>query len=834
VAGRIKGITIEIGADVQPLNKALEGVNKKSRDIQKELRQVERLLKLDPGNTELVAQKQKLLADAVTNTKQKLETLKEAQKQVQEQYERGEIGEEQYRALQREIVKTEQDLKKYEQQLASVTDTTSKWEKKLEAAGDKLKKTGEKISGIGDGLSKYVTVPITGIAAASHMAWKEVDEALDTITTKTGATGEAAKGLEQAFKNVAKSVPNIDLQMAGDAIGEVNTQFGLTGKTLEEASKQALQFSIINGQDVSKTAIDARRAIEAYGLSTSDLGMVLDAVTQTAQDTGQATDALFDRVTKGAPQLKALNLDFAQAVAVMGSFEQAGVDSSKALSYLSRAQVGFAKEGKTLEQGLAEIVKKMRGASSETEALTIAAEVFGTKGATFMYDAIQRGALSLEDLENAAANAAGSVGTTFEATLDPVDKFSLALNAAKLIGGDLSATAQEALLPVIEKLVDILIVAADWFDGLSDGAKRTIVAVGGLAWALGPALMTLGRFVGAIGNLIPLISKLTALKRVWAVVQGILNAVMAANPIALIVIAIAALIAIIVLLIKNWDSVMSALKAGWEWLEGVFKKWWEGFSEFWIGLWNSICETVVTIWDTICTIFQAAIESIKEIIENLKEAVFEKFNAIKTTIIENILNALGWVEEKFRNFITFTTDTFNRVKEAIMTPIRAVVNFITTQFNNIVSFLDGVRNKIIGVFDRLKTGILGLWSNIFSGIKGFINQIIRALNGMISGMNKLKWNAPDWVPIIGGKKWGINIPLIPTLHKGTRYFLPPGGGREGLALLERGEQVIPRGRTIPQEVRHSGTIRVEGVNDAGQLTGVVDIVLERLLQEVRA
>lgn len=375
MAGRIKGITIEIGADVQPLNKALEGVNKKSRDIQKELRQVERLLKLDPGNTELVAQKQKLLADAVTNTKQKLETLKEAQKQVQEQYERGEIGEEQYRALQREIVKTEQDLKKYEQQLASVTDTTSKWEKKLEAAGDKLKKTGEKISGIGDGLSKYVTVPITGIAAASHMAWKEVDEALDTITTKTGATGEAAKGLEQAFKNVAKSVPNIDLQMAGDAIGEVNTQFGLTGKTLEEASKQALQFSIINGQDVSKTAIDARRAIEAYGLKTSDLGMVLDAVTQTAQDTGQATDALFDRVTKGAPQLKALNLDFAQAVAVMGSFEQAGVDSSKALSYLSRAQVGFAKEGKTLEQGLAEIVKKMRGASSETEALTIAAEV---------------------------------------------------------------------------------------------------------------------------------------------------------------------------------------------------------------------------------------------------------------------------------------------------------------------------------------------------------------------------------------------------------------------------------------------------------------------------
>lgn len=110
MAGKIKGITIEIAGNTQPLNKALEDVNKKSKDLQDELKQVERLLKLDPKNTELLAQKQKILAEAIENTKGKLDTLKEAERQAQEQFKQGKIGEEQYRALQREIAWTEQHL----------------------------------------------------------------------------------------------------------------------------------------------------------------------------------------------------------------------------------------------------------------------------------------------------------------------------------------------------------------------------------------------------------------------------------------------------------------------------------------------------------------------------------------------------------------------------------------------------------------------------------------------------------------------------------------------------------------------------------------------------
>ena len=111
MASKIKGITIEINGEVTQLNKALGEVNKHSRDLKSELRDVERLLKLDPGNTDLLAQKQKLLAESIDNTKNKLETLRDAQKQVAEQFARGEIGEDQYRAVQREIIRTEEELK---------------------------------------------------------------------------------------------------------------------------------------------------------------------------------------------------------------------------------------------------------------------------------------------------------------------------------------------------------------------------------------------------------------------------------------------------------------------------------------------------------------------------------------------------------------------------------------------------------------------------------------------------------------------------------------------------------------------------------------------------
>lgn len=535
MSGTIKGITIEIDGNTQPLNKAMEGVNKRSKDLQSELRQVERLLKLDPSNTVLLEQKQKLLAESVDNTKTKLDKLKESEKQVQQQFAEGKVGEEQYRAIQREVIAAEKEFEKLDDQLKEVN---SKWK----GAGEALQDVGGKISSVGKGMTVGVTAPIVAIGAASMAAFNEVDAGLDTIVTKTGASGEAMDGLQGSFEKVYGSIP-ADAQAVGDAIGEVNTQFGLTGQALEIVSSYAVQFAQITGQDVTSAVINTKEAMEAFGLSTVDIPGIMDAVAKTAQSTGVATSQLFEAVVKGAPQLKSLGLDFAQSTELIGNFEQKGLDSSKALSYLAKAQVSWAKDGKTMADGLDELVTKIQTSGSETDKLTLASEAFGTKGASFMLDAIQRGALSFDDLSISAEAAAGTVSTTFEGTLDPVDKVTVAMNNLKLAGNDLSGSIQEAAVPVLEKLVGILQSLAEWFGGLPDGVKQNIVIFGGLLVALGPIIAIIGNLIGLFGTIATV---LPAIGTAFAALSG---------PIGIVIAAVAAIIAIIILLVKNWDTV---------------------------------------------------------------------------------------------------------------------------------------------------------------------------------------------------------------------------------------------------------------------------------------
>ena len=141
----IKGITVEIGGNVGPLQKALEGVNKDIKNTQSQLRDVEKLLKLDPSNTELLSQKQKLLAQAISDTKEKLETLKTASEQANEQMKQGTITQQEYDALQREIEETEQALKKLESQASGTNATLAK----IDEIGGKFQKAGTAMTDAG-------------------------------------------------------------------------------------------------------------------------------------------------------------------------------------------------------------------------------------------------------------------------------------------------------------------------------------------------------------------------------------------------------------------------------------------------------------------------------------------------------------------------------------------------------------------------------------------------------------------------------------------------------------------------------------------------------------
>lgn len=490
----------------------------------------------------------------------------------------------------------------------------------------KIEETGEKVKGVGEKMSVGVTAPIVAAGAAGLAAFGEVDEALDTIITKTGATGDQADRLSQSFKNVGSNT-HLPLQTVGEAIGEVNTQFGFMDKKLEDSTNYLLQYAEINDTDVSQSAISARQAIDAYGLEYDDLNSVLDVTTKTSQNTGQSVDDLMQKAIDGAPQIKQLGLSFGEGVTLLGQFEQSGVDSSAALSSLSKATVAYAKDGKSLSQGLEELQDKVKNAGSETEAINAAAEVFGTKGGPRMADAIRRGTLNLEDLAKTAGESGGAVGDTFDATLDPIDQADQAMNNAKLAMADVGEAVQVSLLPFFEKATSLLQEFSKWWGSLDQDTKNWIITIAGIAAAVGPVLIVLGSLMGSVTKIVGGINSFIG---IWQKMSVFL----AANPFVLVIAGIALLIAGFVL---AYNKV--------KWFRDGVNAFFQGISDIAVQVFNFLGGFIGGVFGGIIANFNNYFNAGKRIFNGFLDFITGVFTGNWSKAWEGVVNIFGGIFE---------------------------------------------------------------------------------------------------------------------------------------------------------------------------------------------
>ena len=248
MARSIKGITIEIEGKTSGLVKSLNDANKAIKDTEYQLRQVNKALKLDPGNADLIKAKQNALAKEIEETKKKLDAEKQAAQDAAEALEKGAITQGEYDALQADIALTTSKLKDLEKE---AKQSSSVLGQQMQDAGNKISAAGEKISSVGEALLP-VTGAIGGVAAASLAAFSEVDDAYDTLIKKTGAAGEALESMQGIVDEIATTMPTT-FESASEAVGEVNTRFGLVGDDLKELSTQFLKFAELNNTDVSSS-----------------------------------------------------------------------------------------------------------------------------------------------------------------------------------------------------------------------------------------------------------------------------------------------------------------------------------------------------------------------------------------------------------------------------------------------------------------------------------------------------------------------------------------------------------------------------------------------------
>ena len=228
MASRVKGITVEIGGDTTKLQTALRGVNSELKNTQSQLKDVEKLLKLDPGNTELLAQKQKALSTEIGATKEKLTTLKTAAEQANQALANGDITQDQYDALQREIVEAEEKLKGLEKEYTTFGSVAAQ---QIANVGEKMKSMGENIADVGSKLSKAVTLPIVAAGATAASKFAEVDKTMQLTNATMGNTEDQARLLNDAMSDAAA---NSTFSMDDAATATLN--FARAGLDAEQAA----------------------------------------------------------------------------------------------------------------------------------------------------------------------------------------------------------------------------------------------------------------------------------------------------------------------------------------------------------------------------------------------------------------------------------------------------------------------------------------------------------------------------------------------------------------------------------------------------------------------
>lgn len=589
----------------QKKNKAMAEVLSKQLDLAKQKRTALQEV-IDKGNKKLEEQKQKL--DELKNAEG--DHTKEIA-DAQAEYDKTASSLQTY---QQQLNNTEADINKLNSALSNATGPKA-FAAQLEEASKKMKDVGEGMTKVGDSLSKGVTAPIVGLAGASIAAFKQVDEGMDIIVTKTGASGEALEDMQNRAKDLATTIPT-DFETAGSAIGEVNTRFGLTGDALEDLSGQFIKFAQINGTDVSSSIDSVQKAMDAFGLQASDASDFLDTLNVVGQNTGISMDTLTSLMTTNATAFQELGLGASDAANLLGTLEKSGIDTSTVMTGLKKAQAEAAKEGTDMSTVL------QQAFSSSGDAV----DIFGSKAGPQLYAAMQSGVLSLDNFtasSDGLNSSMGSVSDTFTNTLDPIDQWQLTLNQLQITGAELGNSIATVAMPVMQELGTKVQEVGEWFNGLSEDQQQTIVKTLAVAAAVGPVLSVGGKLISGVGSLIGVVGNL---------VGGIGGLTLSFNP---VVAGIGLAIAAGVLLYKNWDTV-------------------KGYAE---DLGNAISST----WDGITSATTEAWDAVKN-------AISDKINAAKHTVKGAIDGISGFFKNAVLKFPDIKLPHFSIVGEFSLKP----------------------------------------------------------------------------------------------------------------------------------------------------------------------
>ena len=789
-ANRIKGITVEIGGDTTKLQTALKGVNTEIRNTQSQLKDVEKLLKLDPGNTELMAQKHRLLGQAVSETKEKLETLKTAAEQANDALARGEISQSQYDALQREIIETENNLRDLERQAGQSAVALQK----IAATGEKLKTVGSAIEGVGQKLMP-VTAAVGGLGVAAVKVASDFDSAMSQVAAVSGATG---KDLE-ALRDKAREMGSKTKFSASEAAEAMNYMAMAGWKTNDMLSgiEGIMNLAAASGEDLATTSDIVTDALTALGLSAEDSGHFADILAAASSNANTNVSMMGETFKYCAPVAGALGFSAEDTAEAIGLMANAGIKSSQAGTAMRSMMTNLTGEVKftgaafgelTVQttntdgsmRSLGDILADCRAAfaqMSESEKAANAEALVG-KNAMSGFLAVMNAAPGDIEKLNSAINNCDGTAEKMAATMQ--DNLAGQLTILKSQLEELAISIGEILMPYIRQIVGWIQGLVDWLNSLDEGTKKIIVTVALVAAALGPVLIVIGKVVGAIGTIMTVVPQIaSAISGVIGFVSGTvipaISAVVAA--IGWVPLAIAAVVAILVVLYNKCEWFRDAVNAIWTKIKEFFVSAWEvicsfftetipnawnslvsffqGIPAWWSGLWQSVGDFFSSIWTNMMNnpVLTGIVDMIRSLWENLSTTLQGIWNGIKTAasgaweliknvVLGSVLLLIDLVTGNFTKLKEDAANIWNNIKNAasnIWNGIKQVVGSLAQGLANHVSILfNGLKNTIANIWTAIKNTASAAWNglkNLVSSIASNLKQAaVNAFKAMVSGI----------------------------------------------------------------------------------------------------
>lgn len=736
MASRIQGITVEIGGDTTKLQNALKGVNGQIKSTQSQLKDVNKLLKLDPGNTELLAQKHKLLAEAVSETKEKLATLKTAAEQANTALANGEISKEQYDALQREIVETEQDLKNLETQANQSATAVQK----IAATGEKFKTVGDNISSAGEKMLP-VTAAVAGLGTASVTTAANFESSMSQVQATMGVTKDAMSTVDGQSVNTMDTLSKLAKKMGAETAfsasecAEALNYLALAGYDTQQMCDTlptVLNLAAAGGIDLAAASDMVTDAMSALGMGVDEAETMVDQMAKTASTTNTSVAQLGEGILKIGATAKSVKGGTAELNTALGILANNGIKGAEGGTHLRNIilslqnptdkaaeqmdALGLAvydSDGnmRSLNDILGDLNKSMDGMTS-AEKSNIISKIFNKTDLSSVNALLANTGATWDDLQESITKSGGAAQQMADTQLDNLQGQLTILKSA-LEG--LAISFGELLMPAIKLIVSWIQKFVDCLNGMGDGTKKVIVTIALLAAALGPILIVIGKVITAVGTIMTIVPKIAGVINVVKGAFTALNAVMLANPIALVIAGITALVAAFLYL---WNNC-------------------EGFRQFWIALWEGVKQIAIIVWTELQTFFQTAWTAIQTIFTTVLGAIqlivstaFTAIQMVITTIITAIQTVISTAWEAIK--LVFST-VLGIIQTLVTTYFTIMQTIIQTVMSVIQTIITTGWTLIQTVITTILTAIQTVITTIWNAIKTIVQAVLTAIKGIITG-----------------------------------------------------------------------------------------------------